>query len=109
MPDFDALLAELLEEPEEVLGVLNDVVNRGRLQADDLPSEAAGILADYELIAFLITRAPRQPLRSWVYPTPLGLRVFATLEREAERILAEEKVRPRASKKRKGKGTGVSR
>ena len=112
MPDFDALLAELLEEPEEILGVLNDVVNHGRLQADDLSSDALQILAGYDLVAFLITRAPRRPMRTWVYPTPLALKVFGTLEREAERILNEEKQRPRArvTKKRKGKGNaGVSR
>ena len=86
MESFDELLAALIEEPEEVLGILADIVNRGRLQAEYLPPELVEILADYELVAFLITRAPRQPLRTWVYPTPLGLRVFATLEREAERI-----------------------
>ena len=86
MDSFDELLAALIEEPEEVLGILNDVVNRGRMQAEYLPADALASLNEYGLVAFLIQRAPRQPLRTWVFPTPLGLRVFATLEREAERL-----------------------
>lgn len=92
MDSFDELLAGLIEdEPEEVLGILADIVNKGRLQAEHLPPELLETLAQYELVAFLISRAPRQPLRTWVYPTPLGLRVFATLEREAERLDRLEK------------------
>ena len=111
MPTFEELLAELLEEPEEVLGILSDIVNRGRLQADDLPADALETLTGYDLVAFLIQRAPRRPLRAWVYPSPLGLRVFAFLEREAEREAAREAPRPRSgSRKRTGKGkTGARR
>lgn len=108
MPAFEELLAELLEEPEEVLGILSDVVNRGRMQADDLPSEGVEALASYDLVTFLIQRAPRAPLRTWVYPTPLGLRVFAFLEREAEREAARDP--PPRPRKRTGKGkTGARR
>ena len=88
---MEDLLAQLLDEPDEVLGCLSDIVNRGRIQAGDLPAEAVEALADYELVTFLIQRFPRQPLRTWVYPTPLGLRVFAVLEREAERQEEEER------------------
>jgi hypothetical protein len=109
VPDFDALLAQLLEEPEGILGILSDVVERGRLQADELPPEQLEILGRYDLISFLITRKAKRPMRTWVYPTPLGLRVYATLEREAERVALLEKPRVR----RRGKGdrsrTGVSR
>jgi len=108
MPDFDALLAELLEEPEEVLGILSDIVEGGRMQADDLPAESVEILAGYDLVAFLMTRKARRPMRAWVYPTPLGLRVYATLEREAERVAALEASKPRIGKGR-GNRTGVSR
>ena len=110
MPTFEELLAELLEEPEEVLGILSDIVNRGRLQADDLPGDALESLAGYDLVAFLIQRQPRRPLRTWVYPSPLGLRVFAFLEREAEREAAREKPRARKRTNRKDKGkTGARR
>ncbi|MEA3200381.1 MAG: hypothetical protein QOE90_1809 [Thermoplasmata archaeon] len=108
MPDFDALLAELLEEPEEVLGILSDVVERGRLQADDLPAESVEILSGYDLVAFLITRKARRPMHTWVYPTPLGLRVYATLEREAERVAALE-AQPQVRTGKRGNRTGVSR
>lgn len=108
VPTFEELLAELLEEPEETLGILSDIVNRGRLQADDLPTDALDALSQFDLVTFLIQRAsPRSPLRTWVYPTPLGLRVFAFLEREAERQAAQEAPRTR---KRTGKGkTGARR
>lgn len=112
MPDFDALLADLLEEPEEILGILSDIVERGRLQADDLPANAVEILAGYDLVAFLLTRKTNRPIRSWVYPSPLGLKVYATLEREAEREAERERQKPRVrSGKRKGdrSRTGVSR
>lgn len=102
---FDELLAALIEEPEEVLGILSDVVNRGRLQADHLPEEALDALAGYDLVAFLVQRAPRQQVRTYVYPTPLGLRVFATLEREAERLESPPKVRAGRRRDR----TGVKR
>lgn len=108
MPDFDALLAQLLEEPEGILGILSDVVERGRLQADDLDAEQVEILARYDLIAFLITRKAKQPMRTWVYPTPLGLRVYATLEREAERVAEIEAAQPRVRKGDRNR-TGVSR
>ena len=108
MTDIDDLLADRLEEPEQVLGILSDIVEAGRLQADELPSEAIGILSRYQLVAFLITRRTNRPLRSWVYPTPLGLSIYGVLEREAERVAAEEKLKPRVRKGR-GKRTGVSR
>ena len=104
MPSFDELLAQLLDEPEEVLAALNDVVNRGRIQADDLDHEAVEILARYELVTFLVQRARRGPVRTWVYPTPLGLRTFAFLEKEAER----EEV-PAPKPKRNSRDSGVSR
>ncbi|GEM_PF-6920467 len=111
MPDFDALLAQLLEEPEGVLGILSDVVERGRLHADDLDPDPLEILGRYDLVAFLITRKAKRPMRTWVYPTPLGLRVYATLEREAERVAQVEAQQPRSRSKRKGdrNRTGVSR
>lgn len=110
MPDFDALLAQLLEEPEGILGILSDVVERGRLQADDLPADQLEILSRYDLIAFLVTRKAKRPVRTWVYPTPLGLRVYATLEREAERVAAIEAAQPRVSRRKGDRNrTGVSR
>jgi hypothetical protein len=102
---FDEMLADFLEEPEEVLGVLNDLVVRGRMQADTLDGEALQILASYDLVAYLIQRSPGRPVRAWVYPSPLGLKVFALLEREAEREAEREKqlhAKPR-SKRRSGK------
>lgn len=85
VPTFEELLAQLLEEPEEVLGILSDIVNRGRMQADDLPQQSLEILTSYDLVVYLIQRSHRSPVRTWVYPSPLGLRTFAFLEREAER------------------------
>lgn len=110
VPTFDEMLAELLEEPEEVLGVLSDIVNRGRLQADDLPQEPLEILTAYDLVAFLIQRSPGRPIRTWTYPTPLGLKTFAVLEREAERQDEERAraARPRRSSNGRGK-TGPRR
>lgn len=105
VPSFDELLAALLEEPEEVLATLNDVVNRGRLQADDLDPEAVEVLARLDLVTFLVQRARRGPVRSWVYPTPLGLKTFAFLEKEAER---EEAPLPKPPKRR-SRDSGVSR
>jgi len=98
---IDELLAELLEEPAEVLGILGDVVNRGRLNAEDLNSEHVEILSRYDLVAFLVQRAPRQRVRSWVYPTPLGLKVFAVLEREAEREAELQKAEATARRRNK--------
>lgn len=107
MTNIDELLAQLLEEPEEVLGVLADVVNRGRLSADDLSGEILELLGKYDLVSFLIQRAPRQRVRTWVYPSPLGLRLFAVLEREAERE-AELQKAATVRHHRRGK-TGVKR
>lgn len=104
VPTFDDLLAQLLEEPEEVLGILSDVVNRGRLHADDLPPETLAILAKYDLVAFLVQRQPKRGVRSWVYPTPLGLKTYAILEREADRQEAEKRPRPRARRGRNDSG-----
>ncbi|HWH08799.1 MAG TPA: hypothetical protein VNX21_06330 [Candidatus Thermoplasmatota archaeon] len=106
MSSFDELLAQLLDEPEEVLASLNDVVNRGRLQADDLDAEALDILARYDLVTFLVQRTRRGPVRTWVYSTPMGLRTFAFLEKEAER---EEARAPAPKPKRRSRDSGVSR
>ena len=101
VPSFDEILAELLEEPPEVLGVLSDVVNRGRMQAEDLPSEPLGTLAEYQLVTFLIQRRAGRPVRTWAYPTPLGLRMFGVLEREAEK---QEPPAPSPRTRRRGRG-----
>jgi len=100
VPTIDDLLAQLLEEPEEVLGILSDVVNRGRLHSEDLPAEAVAILAKFDLVTFLVQRQPKKGVRSWVYPTPLGLKMYAMLEREAERQEAEK---PKPRVKRRGR------
>jgi hypothetical protein len=101
VPPFDDLLAQLLEEPEEVLGHLSDIVTRGRMKADDLPAETLEVLAKYDLVVFLVQRAPKRPIRTWVYPSPLGLKTFAILEREADRqepkVVAASRRRPRDS------------
>lgn len=106
MPTFEELLAELLEEDPAVLGVLADIVNRGRMQADDLDKEHLDVLTRCDLVAFLIQRNPGRPVRTWTYPTPLGLRVFALLEREAER--EEERQRALHPKPRGRRGKRVS-
>lgn len=102
---FDELLAEFLEEPQEVLGVLSDIVVKGRMQADYVEPEHLERLGHYDLVAYLIQRSPGRPVRTWVYPSPLGLRIFACLEREAEREAEREMrlrvVRTGRSKKRK--------
>lgn len=85
MSSFDELLAQLLDEPEEVLAALNDVVNRGRIQAVDLDPDALDVLARMDLVTFLVQRSGKGPVRNWAYPTPLGLKTFAWLERAAER------------------------
>jgi len=105
---FDDLLAELLEEPPEVLGILSDVVNRGRMQADDLPTETVDTLTKFDLVAILVQQKPKQRVRSWVYPSPLGLKVFAVLEREAERQEAE-RVKPKVRAKGRRDSSGVTR
>jgi hypothetical protein len=106
---FDELLAELLEEPPEVLGYLSDIVTRGRMQAEDMPTEPVEILARFDLVAFLVQRQPRRPVRTWVYPSPLGLKVFAVLEREAERQ-EEERVKPTVrTRGRRRDPSGVTR
>lgn len=103
MGSFDELLAELLDEPEGVLGALSDVVSRGRMAADDLDHCTLDILTSYDLVVFLITRSPRRPIKTWVYPSPLGLKVFATLEREAER--EEERQAPPSPKRGRGRSS----
>lgn len=100
---FDEMLAEFLEEPHEVMGVLSDIVTRGRMQADYMEPEALERLAHYDLVAYLIQRSPGRPVRTWVYPSPLGLRVFALLEREAEREAEREKRRAKVHKVRTGR------
>lgn len=100
MPSFDELLAELLEESEVVLGVLADIVNKGRMQADYLEPEVLDVLSRFDLIAYLIQRTPGRPVRTWVYPSPVGLKVFAVLEREAERQEERERAAQAAVKPR---------
>jgi hypothetical protein len=95
VPDFDELLAQFLEEPAEVLGILSDIVNRGRIQAEDLPQDTLRTLTEYELVVFLFEKKRRQPARTWVYPSPLGLKTFALLERAAEDPEVEPQPRPR--------------
>ncbi|HET6403373.1 MAG TPA: hypothetical protein VFH78_01895 [Candidatus Thermoplasmatota archaeon] len=104
MPSFDEILAEFLEEPEEVLASLSDVVNKGRIQADFLESEALEALGRYDLVVYLIQRTPGRPVRTWVYPSPLGLKLFGVLEREAER--EEERQRKLAAKPRNRRRSG---
>ena len=89
-----------------MLGILSDVVNRGRMRADDLPPETVDILAKYELVVFLVQRAPKRPVQTWVYPSPLGLKTFAILEREAERV-EHKSPAPRPRSKRDRNDTGV--
>lgn len=108
MRSFDELLADFLEEPEEVLSVLNDLVTRGRMQADTLDGEALQILGQYDMTAYLITRSAGRPVRTWVYPSPLGLRMYALLEREAEREAEREQARQR-TKPRNGRRSGKHR
>lgn len=97
VPTVDELLAELLEEPEVVLGVLSDVVNKGKMQAEYLEPEFLDILSRYDLIMYLIQRSPGRPVRTWVYPSPMGLKIFAVLEREAERQEERERARAKAN------------
>lgn len=104
VPSFDELLAEFLEEPEEVLASLSDVVNKGRIQADFLEAEALEALARYDLVIYLIQRTPGRPVRTWVYPSPMGLKLFSVLEVEAER--EEERQRKLAAKPRNRRRSG---
>lgn len=104
VPSFDELLAELLEESEEVLGALSDVVNRGRMQADYFEPEVLDALSRFDLVAYLIQRSPGRPVRAWVYPSPMGLKVFGVLEREAEREEERQRrlsAKPRANNRRR--------
>lgn len=108
VPSFDELLAELLEESEQALGVLSDVVNKGRLQADYLEPEILDVLSKFDLVCYLIQRTPGRPVRTWVYPSAMGLKVFAVLEREAERQTERERkeraaaAKPRRNRRRSG-------
>lgn len=105
VPSFDELLAEFLEEPEETLASLSDVVNKGRMQADHLEPEALEALGRYDLVVYLIQRTPGRPVRAWVYPSPLGLKLFSILEVEAEREEARQQklaAKPR-NRRRPGK------
>lgn len=103
VPSFDELLGELLEESEQVLGVLADIVNKGRMQADYLEPEVLDVLSRFDLVAYLVQRSPGRPVRTWVYPTPMGLKVFGVLEREADRAAERErlaaKVKPRTRRR----------
>lgn len=91
VPPFDELLADFLEEPASVLGALSDIVNKGRMQADYLETDALEALGEYDLVLYLIQRSPGRPVRTWVYPSPTGLRVFGFLERAAEREVERER------------------
>ena len=104
VPSFDELLAELLEESEEVLGALSDIVNKGRMQADYLEPDVIDALTRFDLVAYLIQRSPGRPVRTWVYPSPTGLKVFGVLEREAER--EEERQRKLTTKPRNRRRSG---
>lgn len=106
MPSFEELLNQLLEAPEEVLASLNDVVSKGRIQADDLDGEALQVLAHLDLVSILVQRTKKGPVRSWIYPSPMGLKTFAFLEREAERVEETQVVKV---KRRGRRDTGVSR
>ena len=103
MPPFEELLAELLEEDPTVLGLLADVVNRGRMQADDIDRETLDVLTKFDLVTFLVQRPAGRPVRMWTYPTPLGLRVYAFLEREAEREEARQRALHPKPRNRRGK------
>jgi len=103
VPSFDELLAELLEESDQALGVLADVVNKGRMQADYLEPEILDILSKFDLVSYLIQRTAGRPVRTWVYPSPMGLKVFAVLEREAERQVERERKARASAKPRNGK------
>lgn len=103
VPDFDELLSRFIEEPAEVLGILSDVVNRGRIQAEDLPKDALQTLSDYDLVMFLFEKRRYQPPRTWVYPSALGLRTFALLEREAENDEPQPPKRHRRTRQRSGR------
>lgn len=110
VPSFDELLAELLEESEEVLGALSDVVNRGRMQADYFEPEVLDALSRFDLVAYLIQRSPGRPVRTWVYPSPMGLKVFGVLEREAEREEERQRrlsAKPRANNRRRSGKTNA--
>lgn len=104
VPSFDELLAEFLEEPAEVMASLSDIVSKGRIQADFLEAEALDALSKYELVVYLIQRTSGRPVRTWVYPSPLGLRLFSLLEREAER----EEERQKALKPRNRRRSGTT-
>ena len=110
MASFDELLALLLEEPPEALGTLADIVGRGRMKVEDLPSESVEVLAKYDLVCFLVTRSPKKPVRTYVYPSPMGLKVFGVLEREAERQEPPKplKVRTKPKNRRSSRDSGVS-
>ena len=106
MPSFNELLAEFLEEPAEVMASLADVVNKGRIQADLLDADALDTLSKYDLTVYLIQRIPSRPVRAWVYPSPMGLRLFSFLEREAER--EEERQRALKAKPRSRRRSGTT-
>lgn len=104
VPSFDELLAELLEQSEEVLGALSDIVSKGRMQADYLEAEVLDVLSQFDLVVYLIQRSPGRPVRTWVYPSPLGLKVFSVLEREAEREEERQRKLARVTKPRSRNG-----
>lgn len=104
MPSFDELLAELLEESEQVLGVLGDVVNKGRIQADYLEGDVLDVLSRFDLILYLISRSPGRPVRTWVYPSAMGLKVFGILEREADRAAERERLAAKMKPRNRRRG-----
>lgn len=106
VPSFDEILAEFLDEPGEVLASLSDIVSKGRIQADYLEAEALAALGKYDLVLYLIQRTPGRPVRTWVYPSALGLKLFSVLEREAER--EEERQRKLKAKPRSRRRSGTT-
>lgn len=84
MNRLDVTIAALLEH-ETAMGILSDIVNHGRLVADDLPHDDIVFLTRVGCLQFLAQKRDGRAVRLYAYPSQLGLRVFATLEREADR------------------------
>lgn len=88
-----------------MLASLSDVVNKGRIQAEHLEPEAVEALSKYDLIVYLIQRTPGRPVRTWVYPSPMGLKLFSVLEREAEREEERQQKLKATARSRRRSGT----
>ena len=83
-----AALADLMDQPLAVSEAFARVVESGRLRAETLGAHLASLQA-MGLVSVLFARPANGPVRAWVYPSDLGLQLFATLERDAERIIGE--------------------